>query len=191
MLGIGSRISWYNNERYKGEIYEVIVFNRQLSDIEIQQVTNYLFCKYNIVGSFCGITMSCEVLEDPQDPNEEDPNEEDPNEEDPNEEDPNEEDPNEEDPKDPKSVIDIKFGKYFDLYPNPSSSIVNIDLKQTKQVNLTIFDAFGRQLQQLDLQQNNNSIDISRFSNGMYLFRIGNSEIGYYWKKVIKGNPAE
>lgn len=162
MLGIGYRINWYSNEKYKGEIYEVLIYNYKLSDVEMADVTNYLICKYEITGNFCDTKLNCE-----------------------NREDPNDEDPNDEDPNDPKSLNDIKFSKYFDIYPNPATDLINIENKTNEIMDISMYDLTGRQFVSRKINRND-VLDISKLTAGTYIIKIGNNDMGYYFKKIIK-----
>ena len=74
--------------------------------------------------------------------------------------------------------------KSISVYPNPTSSIVNI--KSNNSINsIELYDAQGRILQTNLVNQNETSIDISDKSNGIYFLKIV-SEKGSKVEKVIK-----
>ncbi|MGC4058238.1 MAG: T9SS type A sorting domain-containing protein [Chitinophagaceae bacterium] len=57
------------------------------------------------------------------------------------------------------------------LYPNPTQNSVHIDA--TAKVNVLVSDMAGRQILQL---KEVNEVDLSSFTDGMYLFRISDKE---------------
>lgn len=65
------------------------------------------------------------------------------------------------------------------LYPNPTTGIVNIDAEGI--VSVEVMDMSGRTV----MTSNKNSIDISNLSNGVYLFRV-NTAAGRSLQKVVK-----
>lgn len=82
---------------------------------------------------------------------------------------------------DPTTSINLIAKNYFNLYPNPSSNIINIDLKNSDQAVLKVLDVSGRILIQRELYSKHNTIDVSQISNGMFLVQI---EINH--KKLVK-----
>lgn len=52
----GSSIS--DREYFSGNVYEILVYNRALTDVELGQVNNFLKTKYSISSTFCGINTS-------------------------------------------------------------------------------------------------------------------------------------
>lgn len=84
-------------------------------------------------------------------------------------------------------VEDFKVGSNFNLYPNPSDSVLNIELKNgISNGNLEVYDMLGKQV----ITQNFNSdslssIDVKNLKSGLYLIKIsfeGNTET----KRFIK-----
>lgn len=71
------------------------------------------------------------------------------------------------------------------LYPNPTNGTLNIDLNNLTNVSVSVYDLNGRVILNRDLSDNENSVDLSNFQTGMYLFKIKSSE-GEINKKVIK-----
>lgn len=71
------------------------------------------------------------------------------------------------------------------LYPNPTNGTLNIDLNNLTNVSVSIYDINGRVILNKDLSGNENSVDLSNFQTGMYLFKIKSSE-GEINKKVVK-----
>ena len=65
------------------------------------------------------------------------------------------------------------------LYPNPTTSVVNIDAEGLE--NVEIIDMSGCTV----MTTNKNSVDISTLSNGVYMFRI-NTTAGRSLQKVVK-----
>lgn len=78
-------------------------------------------------------------------------------------------------------VNDFKMGSSFNIYPNPSNSILNIALKNgITNGTLEVFDMLGKKAMSQTLNSDVfRSIDISNLNSGLYLIKIsfeGNSE---------------
>lgn len=78
-------------------------------------------------------------------------------------------------------VDDFKMGSSFNIYPNPSSSVLNVALKNgMTNGTLEVFDMLGKKAMSQTLNSDNfRSIDISNLNSGLYLIKIsfeGNSE---------------
>lgn len=79
-------------------------------------------------------------------------------------------------------VTKFDFAKSINIYPNPASETLNIDLPN----NLTLEKvSFYNNLGQLVLKSNNNKINVSGLSNGMYIVAFETSE-GIFHKNFIK-----
>jgi PKD repeat protein len=60
------------------------------------------------------------------------------------------------------------------LYPNPSTGIVTVSSPNAELNNVKVYDEFGKLVVEQQLDQQENKVDLSRFANGTYLFRILN-----------------
>ena len=70
------------------------------------------------------------------------------------------------------------------MYPNPANgNKIYFNLK--KDVNVNIYNVLGKLITSEKVNTNNNSIDISNFSKGIYLLKI-NSGKRFITKKLIK-----
>lgn len=66
----------------------------------------------------------------------------------------------------------------FSMYPNPTSNILNISAKETIQ-NAQIFNVLGKEVMNLNINKNSESIDISSLSSGIYLIKYqSNGAVG-------------
>ena len=86
-----------------------------------------------------------------------------------------------------ESTLD-KLLNEISIYPNPTSSTINIDLTQTEQSlekEITILDLSGNKIMSTFVNSSNKQIDISNLSSGAYFMniRIGEELMTY---KVIK-----
>ena len=76
----------------------------------------------------------------------------------------------------------------FSIYPNPFRNEVTVKLDEfTGPTTITICDFSGRKLVQKEISHNSQTIDMSAFSDGMYIFQFQNAK-GIISKRVIKGN---
>ena len=71
------------------------------------------------------------------------------------------------------------------IYPNPTSSLLNLTLANITTAEVTIFDMNGRTLQVATLDNHEAIIDLSSFINGIYIIQI-RSDKGIIFKKIIK-----
>lgn len=79
----------------------------------------------------------------------------------------------------PNAGINTINGVEINLYPNPTTGIVNIDAEGIESVE--VMDMSGRVI----MTSNENSVNISDLSNGVYMFRI-NTNAGSSLQKVVK-----
>ena len=81
---------------------------------------------------------------------------------------------------------DVVFNE-INVFPNPTSGVLNINGYNLEMRDVKIFDVTGRQVDPSRLQKNDNSIemDISNLPNATYLLSIESSN-GTIYKKVIK-----
>ena len=73
------------------------------------------------------------------------------------------------------------------VYPNPASSEINLSWNKKEDVNIKIYNSFGK-LVYFSKNQNlikNQKIDISNYASGLYFVRINNSQ-GELTKKILK-----
>ncbi|SFZ93600.1 Por secretion system C-terminal sorting domain-containing protein [Flaviramulus basaltis] len=82
------------------------------------------------------------------------------------------------------STNDILLKTSISLYPNPSTGLVNILVKNKQEKSqISVYDINGRTL--LNKNLNNKSIDLSSFANGIYLIKI-NTNSGTVVKRILK-----
>jgi hypothetical protein len=76
----------------------------------------------------------------------------------------------------------------FQLYPNPTSTLLNIDFNEDiiNNLNLTIYAMDGRRVESKLLKEKNNLLDISNLASGVYLVLIKNGTKSYFKKLIIK-----
>ena len=70
----------------------------------------------------------------------------------------------------------------FSIYPNPTSSYITISTSIID-FNVTVYNAIGQRINILELQ--NNKLDVSQFTDGIYFIKIEN-DYGGVIKKFIK-----
>ena len=75
----------------------------------------------------------------------------------------------------------------FSIYPNPTENIVTVDLGNNKLQNakIEILNLLGESIFQKEVSQKNNTVNLSKFSNGIYLIKFSNDK-GSNTKKIIK-----
>jgi hypothetical protein len=61
----------------------------------------------------------------------------------------------------------------FEMYPNPVSDVLNIQLPTgTEKAEVGVFDYTGKLVTSKTITSNDNSIDVQKLSNGIYLIRV-------------------
>ncbi|TXD71359.1 T9SS type A sorting domain-containing protein [Aequorivita antarctica] len=71
----------------------------------------------------------------------------------------------------------------IEIYPNPTSDILNISLKNTSVTQITIFSQTGTKVYEGDYVSN---LNISKLAAGVYLIRILDSNNVTFFKRIIK-----
>jgi len=73
------------------------------------------------------------------------------------------------------------------LFPNPMADVLNIDLTglETENLELIIIDIHGREIKKLNLRQNQ-KLDVSDLSSGMYLVTLTRNKELIFKTKIIK-----
>jgi len=91
---------------------------------------------------------------------------------------------------DPSGSIGLtEISRLFNVsvYPNPANEIVTIYSETNGLLHLSVVDLFGNELQPSTQFHHYTQIDVSGFSNGIYVFIISNSETGNSTvKRVVK-----
>ena len=59
------------------------------------------------------------------------------------------------------------------IWPNPTSSIVNVSL--SRNAKATLYDLSGRCVSHYDLSEGRNILDLSAYPAGVYMLRVGDS----------------
>jgi hypothetical protein len=84
----------------------------------------------------------------------------------------------------PLSLVDID-GEKINVYPNPTSGILNIsNLDLIKVKNITIYNQLGQIL--LENKNSINQIDVSNLSEGLYILTIETNDNKKYSESFIK-----
>lgn len=71
------------------------------------------------------------------------------------------------------------------LYPNPASTLINIELENSTASKVTIFDMNGRKLKSVNIFNKKTAINISNLISGTYLMEI-TTDKGTVCKKIVK-----
>ncbi|MFK8060548.1 MAG: T9SS type A sorting domain-containing protein [Polaribacter sp.] len=84
------------------------------------------------------------------------------------------------------SVAENEFEKAIDIFPNPTSEIVNIKVKSNtvKISEIIIFDNQGREI--LKKLNNFETIDISKLASGIYFLKIKSTTQTSITRKLVK-----
>lgn len=76
----------------------------------------------------------------------------------------------------PNSTSKIKKVFTFNIFPNPSSDFLNVEILENNATDLfQIFDVNGKVIHSENVVNSNFQVDLSIFKNGLYLLKYGNS----------------
>lgn len=83
-------------------------------------------------------------------------------------------------------VNDIRENSGVNIYPNPAKNMVNVTLGKFSKAKVTINDASGKFIRNVDISSNSNRINVSDLAKGTYLFTITLDDNSKVIKKIIK-----
>jgi hypothetical protein len=87
------------------------------------------------------------------------------------------------------STEDPEYAEKINLYPNPASNLVNIQLPNVvvRNTPVVFFDAFGRSVYQNSFSpgERNKSVSTSELTGGIYIVQIGTPDGGVARRKVM------
>lgn len=91
-----------------------------------------------------------------------------------------------------QSIVDetvnlLKVGKDFAIIPNPSSSTIEIIMKDAKFGKVSITTIDGKIVDEREIEKTDKTqIDVSRYANGIYIINVTSEDGKLYTKKLIK-----
>lgn len=83
----------------------------------------------------------------------------------------------------PVSIDQIDLSD-ISLYPNPTSSMLNVESEELEVEKITIYDIIGRMVLQRSLS--NNFVNLSSLENGIYLAEVEDKNRVKYIYKIVK-----
>lgn len=85
------------------------------------------------------------------------------------------------------SEFENNIQKKFSFYPNPTSGIINLQIKKSSNYQIQILNYNGLILEifPAPIIAENFQIDISKYPTGMYFIKVESAD-DYYWGKIIK-----
>ncbi|MCF8422828.1 MAG: T9SS type A sorting domain-containing protein [Bacteroidia bacterium] len=77
---------------------------------------------------------------------------------------------------------------YIEVYPNPTNGLVNISMPDGIEgsVSVEVFDAIGKLVMKEDLTTNLTTINLAKFEDGMYFFKIIKNNNAIKISKIVK-----
>lgn len=87
----------------------------------------------------------------------------------------------------PTNIVKTKPNEQlaFNIYPNPAQQILNIETNCKNNCHLTIFNLLGKQLLQMELNDEKNTINLPALQSGIYLVQIMDGKTGNKLTKKI------
>jgi len=86
----------------------------------------------------------------------------------------------------PASGIDDVEGVSMSIYPNPTSNIINITIDGVEEATIELYDMYGRLTERIERTSNQTSVDMSKYSTGVYFVRIYKDGTLVGTKKVVR-----
>lgn len=74
------------------------------------------------------------------------------------------------------SVEDLDANISVNLFPNPTSEFVNLTVDKYEDLTLRLFDASGKLVKELALNQSLTSVKVSEYADGTYLLTLTHKE---------------
>jgi hypothetical protein len=81
--------------------------------------------------------------------------------------------------------IENQLADMFELYPNPSSGLIQVDLMNDDSYNLCIYNSKGALVYEQKLQNHTETLDLQNLTGGLYLVKLINSKGQTSMKKII------
>lgn len=81
--------------------------------------------------------------------------------------------------------ISENSSRNIDVFPNPTTGLINIDSKYNIIEKIIVLDQLGSKIETFELK-NNETINIEKYSSGIYFFKIIDSKLNSTFIKVIK-----
>lgn len=82
-------------------------------------------------------------------------------------------------------VEEITFNNNSIIYPNPASDFVTIQLKNSEEEEIRIYNTMGQLVKEISIS-NNQKLDISKLESGVYFMSLTNDNISSSYKFVKK-----
>ncbi len=79
-----------------------------------------------------------------------------------------------------------KENSTINIYPNPSADIINIEIENTNNATIEIYNISGTLIFSKGLQSQQEKINISGYSKGIYLLKVRQADAVYVEKLVVK-----
>lgn len=80
--------------------------------------------------------------------------------------------------------------KRFDVFPNPASNIINIELKDKYSSNsikeAAIYNVYGSLIKKINIQNNKGILNVSSYAKGIYLLKINNNGLEENHQVIIQ-----
>jgi penicillin-binding protein-related factor A (putative recombinase) len=70
------------------------------------------------------------------------------------------------------------------VYPNPSKGIINLDLTDVNETELTIYNVAGQKVFTKKINEKKSKLDLNKFNKGIYFLNFKNND-GASIKKII------
>ena len=83
------------------------------------------------------------------------------------------------------SVSDLELKSNLNIYPNPATDALTIELKSSTISSLDVYDVSGKYLFNQVLSDKVNTVNIEKLATGIYFFKVNSSEVSSI-NKIIK-----
>ncbi|MBO7587420.1 MAG: T9SS type A sorting domain-containing protein, partial [Bacteroidales bacterium] len=71
------------------------------------------------------------------------------------------------------------------VYPNPTTGMIQIQNSESRIENVEVYDAYGKMLNVVNVNDNTTAVDLSNYAAGTYFVRVMTDK-GVVTKRVVK-----
>ena len=89
---------------------------------------------------------------------------------------------------DPSTAVSISEVKQdiFNVYPNPTTGVFNLDLNNNKSYNISIFNSLGQKVYNNVTNSMSMVVDLSELESGIYTIELENSDVIFTERIIIE-----
>ena len=83
------------------------------------------------------------------------------------------------------STPEEELANFIDIYPNPSTGLLNITNKTNSEISFSVYSIIGKTVRKGTLSDFQNKIDLSGLSDGIYMVKLNQNKASIFKKIII------